>query len=151
MAHESKSGANAKVTIDGNFILGIGNWEIAGGSVEQLDNGEFGNKFTKMMAGIIDAGTISFSGLYKADDTQGQERLKEAFWSQEEVTTLKFWIDNTSGYITNNTTAVGGGLPADMPISHIKIVKEPGVSMERAGLGKVTFEGVVSGGPMRLE
>ena len=79
MANESKIGRECKVTLGSNQILGMGTWTISGGSYGELDDTEFGDDSEQILHGIRTGGEVTFSGKYKADDTQGQEMIKSAF------------------------------------------------------------------------
>jgi len=149
MALESKSGQECKVTIGADTIVGIGTWSFTGGSYAELDDSEFGDDDTQILRGIRTGGTIAFTGLYKKDDTTGQDKIRDAYWLKSDLTTLRFYVDDTSYYTPNNTTAAGGGLPAETMISHIKIMAEPNISFDKNDLGKIDFAGNVVGA-MRL-
>ena len=149
MANESKLGREAKVTIGSNTILGIGSWSISGGSWGEIDDTEFGDDSEQVLRGIRTGGAVTFSGNYKVDDTQGQDLIKTAFWSKSDLTTLRFYVDDSSYYTPNSTTAAGGGLPVETPVSHIKIMTEPTISIDKNDLAKSEFTGRLIGA-MRL-
>jgi hypothetical protein len=149
MALESKPGADCKVTLGTYTILGLGSWSITGGSYAELDDTAFGDDSTQILRGLRTGGDVAFSGHYKKDDTTGQEMIKTAYWAKSDLTTLRFYVDDTSYYTPNSTTASGGGLPAETPVSHIKIMTEPNFSVENSGLVTVEFTGKVVGA-MRL-
>jgi len=149
MANESKKGIDCKVTIGSNNILGMGTWTIGGGSVAELDDTEFGDDYADMVLGLITGGNVSFNGLYKKDDTQGQDLVRQAFFHRSDLTDIRFYVDDTSYYTPNSTTAAGGGLPANVPVSHINITAEPQTSADRSGLMQVSFSGRCVGA-MRL-
>jgi len=146
---DSKVGIDAKVSIGDDKVLGIGTWTITGGSYAELDDTEFGDEDFDALRGLRTGGTVTFNGNYKADDTSGQDEVRSAYYNKTNLTTLRFYVDNTSYYAPNQTTAAGGGLPAEMPISHIKILKEPDISFDKSGLGTISFEGKIYG-VMRL-
>ncbi|MFH2074372.1 MAG: hypothetical protein ABIJ57_03355 [Pseudomonadota bacterium] len=149
MENESKPGHKGKVTVGANNVLGMGTWSWPGMSIEQLDDTEFGDDYTQFEWGLITSGTVAFNGYYKKDDTQGQDMLRTAFMLKSDLTDIRFYVDSVSYYTPNSTTAAGGGLPAGSPVSHINIT---GMSVEfdkGGSLGKVSFEGRISGA-MRL-
>jgi len=149
MANESKPGHKGKVTLGSNNILCMGTWSWPGMSIEELDDTEFGDDYTEFLWGLITSGTVSFSGHYKKDDTQGQDMLRTAFIAKSDLTDIRFYVDSVSYYTPNSTTAAGGGLPAASPVSYINITSM-GVEFDKGGsLGKVNFEGRISGA-MRL-
>ena len=141
----SKPGRACKVTITEKNVLGMGTWELGGGSVTELDTTEFGNEFSEIELGITVGGNASFSGIYKKDDTQGKDILRAAFYNKSDITTLKFFVDSVSYFTPNSTTAAGGGLPAESQISYINIVSEPSISVDMAGLVTISFTGKISG------
>lgn len=149
MSLESKAGADCKVTIGAHTILGLGTWSITGGSFAEIDDTAFGDDSTQVLRGLRTGGTVAFSGNYKKDDVTGQEKIKDAFWLKSDLTDLRFYVDNTSYYTPNSTTAAGGGLPAETQVSHIKIMAEPNFSVEKSGLVTVDFTGTIDGA-MRL-
>ncbi len=149
MALESKIGRDAKVTIGSHTIVGIGTWGFSGGNYAELDDTEFGDDDTQILRGIRSAGSVTFSGNYKKDDTTGQDKIRDAYWLKSDLTDLRFYVDDTSYYTPNSTTAAGGGLPAETIVSHIKIMAEPSISFDKNGLGSIDFSGSVIGA-MRL-
>lgn len=149
MALESKAGASCKVTIGNHTILGLGSWSITGGSFAAIDDTAFGDDSTQVLRGLRTGGNIAFAGNYKKDDVTGQEKIKEAYWAKSDLTDLRFYVDDTSYYTPNSTTAAGGGLPAETQVSHIKIMAEPNFSVEKSGLVTVEFTGILDGA-MRL-
>jgi len=149
MAYDSKVGRSAKVTIGqgtDDQILGIGTWEISGSTVDELDDSEFGDDWEQYLLGIIRGGSVSFSGLYKVDDVSGQDMLRQAFYLKSDITSLKFFVDDSSYYTPNLlSTGAQGGLPANAPTSCINITTEPTITFDKAGLGQIKFTGRVKG------
>ncbi len=144
-AGDGLRGKNCKVTIGANSVVGMGTWSISGGSYAELDDTDFGDESTQILRGIRTGGDISFSGNYRKDDTQGQDLIKTAYWSQSDLTTLRFYVDSVSYLTPNSTTAAGGGLPAETDISHIKIMSEPNVTADKGGLVTIEFSGKIIG------
>ncbi len=150
MALESKIGKDCKVVIGASHqILGIGTWSISGGSYGEIEDTEFGDDDVTILRGIRTGGTVTFSGSYKKDDTTGQNMVRDAYWLKSDLTDFKFYVDDTSYYTPNSTTAAGGGLPAETMVSHIKIMTEPSITTDKAGLTTIEFEGKIEGA-MRL-
>lgn len=149
MSWESKHGINCKVTVAANNVLGMGTWEFGGATVAELDVTEFGDQHQDVELGLITGGTFSFSGIYKKDDTRGQDLVRQAFWSKSNLTTLRFYVDSISYYTANSTTAAGGGLPAATPVSKIYITTEPSTSVVNTETAQASFSGKVVGA-MRL-
>ena len=152
MANESKVGYNQKVTIKvggASNVLGMGTWEISGSAYDLLDDTEYGDTYAQNLAGLITGGTVTFSGRYKKDDTTGQDLVRGAFYYKSDVTDMRFYVDSVSYYTPNSTTAAGGGLPAETPVSHIKVNEEPTITSDKADLMNISFTGTVVGA-MRL-
>lgn len=145
MANESKVGINQKVQLGSNIVLGMGTWEISGGSFALLDDTEYGDDYEQVLAGLITGGTVTFSGRYKKDDTQGQDLLRQAFFYQSQLTDIKLFVDSVSYFTPNSTTAAGGGLPANVPVSHILINEEPTISSDKGDLMNISFSGKIVG------
>lgn len=148
MANDSKPGHKGKVSIGSNNILGMGTWSWPGLSIEQLDDTEFGDDYTEFEWGLITSGTVSFNGRYKKDDTQGQDMLRTALISKSDLTDIRFYVDSVSYYTPNSTTAAGGGLPAESPVSHINVTGVQ-TDFDKGDLGNISFEGRITGA-MRL-
>jgi len=149
MAQESKIGIDCKVTVGANQIVGLGTWTISGGSYAELDDTDFGDDDNRILRGLRTGGSVTFAGNYKKDDISGQDKIRDAYWLKSDLTTLRFYVDDTSYYTPNNTTAAGGGLPAETMISHIKILAEPNISVDKNGLATIEFAGKIEGA-MRL-
>lgn len=150
MAHESKSPLYGKVAFGANTVLGIGSFSFGGGSFDLLDDTELGDDWEDLSPGLRRGGTVEFSGKFKGDDTQGQDLLFLAYYNQTEITTLRFWVDDSSYYTPNSTTAAGGGLPAEVPVSHILITEEPTISMDLNNLMSINFRGRIVGAMRRI-
>ena len=149
MANESKVGICMKVTIGDNKVLGMGNWSFSGGAYAELDDTEFCDEDMQILRGLRTAADVTFSGNYKSDDTQGQDLVRDAYWLKSDLTDIRFYVDDTSYYTPNSTTAAGGGLPAESVVSHIKIMSEPTITVDRNDLAKIEFAGKIVGA-MRL-
>jgi len=149
MSNESLAGRDAKVTLGANIILGLGSWSITGGNFAELDDTAFGDESMQALRGLRTGGSVTFSGNYKKDDTQGQDMIKTAFWNKSDLTDIRFYVDDTSYYTPNSTTFAGGGLPAETDISHIKIFTEPTITVNMGDLAKTDFTGKIEGA-MRL-
>jgi len=148
MSLESKPGKAAKVSIAANKVQGMGTWSFDGMSTEELDDTEFGDEYSQSLWGVKTAGTFSFDGNYKKDDTQGQDLLNSYQKNDFNLTDIKFYVDSVSYYTPNSTTAAGGGLIAESPISYVNITGST-INTATGALAKATFTGKTSG-VMRL-
>jgi len=147
MGTTSLVGKNAKVAIGTAKVLGIGTWSLSGVVREKIDDSEFGDERKKFVFGMIDGGTISFSGNAKIVDTTGQVALHEAYDANTELTTLRLYVDNTSYYEPCQTT--GYLHPANTTgnntiLSYVNITAA-NVSTDKTALAQVDFQGDVSG------
>jgi len=149
MANESKQGIACKVTLAANNILGMGIWNISGGSVAALDDTEFGDTYHQQLLGLLTGGPFDFSGHYKVDDTQGQDLLRAAYYAKSNITDIRFYVDAASYYTPNSTTVAGGGLPVNTPVSVIQLTTEPSFGVDKNGLATCSFSGTIVGA-MRL-
>ena len=131
---DSKRGLSCKVALGSNKILGIGDWKIDNMSIDELDNTEFGDDWEQIKGGLKRGGGFSFSGLFKPNNTQGQDELRTALENRTHLTDLRFYIDDTSYYAPHQTT----------PASYALITSAP-VSASRGDLMKCEFSGRISG------
>lgn len=146
-AGDSKMGKDCKVALGSNKVLGIGNWSIDGMSRQEIDDSEFGDQASRYEYGIIDGGTLSFAGNAKPGDVTGQLALVEAFDANTDLTTLRFYVDNTSYYEPCRTTGYlhpGKTTGASTALSHVNITGRP-VNVDKGGLMQTSFTARVSG------
>lgn len=136
--------------IDADKILGMGAVSVSGGSVAEIDDTEFCDEFSSIRRGIKTGHNISFSGNKKLDDTNGQDAILLAYYNETDLTDLRIYpgtpTDGLCGYsyyAPNDSLVAGGGLPANMPISHIKLMSEPTFTIDKGDLTKTEFTGKV--------
>lgn len=140
MANESISANDVKVTLGATTILGMGTWTWSGFGRDTIEGSEFGDTMSDYYwAGAMHAGTISFNGNYKKDDTTGQDIIRSFMISGSELTSIRFYVDTVSYYSPNDTTAIGGGLAADTAITHVKVTAISGPDYSLGALGKISF------------
>lgn len=147
MAGTSIEGKNCKVTLGATSVLGIGNWKYTPGASDELDNTEFGDTTEKILLGIRKRGTIAFEGLAKLGDTTGQEVLKRAQVNAVDITTLRFYENNTSYLSPNQTTGYhspGSTTGNSTQYSWVNITAFD-MTADKNGLGRISFSGVVNG------
>ncbi len=121
----------------GTYVVAeMGQYSLSGFSRDALDSTAFGDDVKEYTFGVGDAGEISFSGNYDPGDSTGQEFINSYCSNGSVFTTgmLRFYVDSTS-YLT-----VGGG--------NILITKTKAVSMDKAGIGTISFTGKLSGSAM---
>lgn len=135
----SKSGFAAKVTLGTYLIAGMGSWSMDGYSRETIEDTAFGDTVKKYVFGFGSGGTISFNGNYDPTDSDGQAILNSACVNASALGSgsIRLYIDNTSYW----TVATGGEL---------LVTKANAVTMEKNGLGQVSFSAQVSAAAMVL-
>ena len=151
----SKVGRNCKVTIGFGIteaVLGMGTWEIGGMSAAVISGDAFGSTWEEVELGVFSSGTISFSGLYKKDDSTGQNAVRGAFYLRSAITDMRFYVDSVSYYRPNDSTAVGlNGVSTGSPLGYINITTEPTITADKGDFMKISFSGIYHTGPMVLK
>jgi hypothetical protein len=104
-----KAGNTAKVTIGTNTVVGMGNWKLNGVSVDLLESTAFGDTAKQFMTGLLDYGTLSFSGLYDPADSTGQAILQSANINNSKMNNIRLYVDNTSYWVANLTAVSAAG------------------------------------------
>lgn len=135
----SKSGFAASVKMSTTTIAGMGTWSMDGVSRETIEDTAFGDTVKKYVFGFMDGGSLSFDGNYDPADSTGQAILNSACVNASVLGpgSIRLYIDNTSYW----TIASGGQL---------LVTKANAVTMEKSGLGKISFTAKVSGAAMEL-
>lgn len=142
-----KIGKNCKVALGANSVLGMGTWSMGGITTDQLESTEFGDNWKTWEFGLKDAGEITFNGLFDPADTTGQDTLRDANVNNTNITTLRFYVDDssyfepcqTSGWLTP-TDSTGN----DTVLSHVNVTSY-NVSADKSGLLQASFTCKVSG------
>ena len=130
-----KPGRIAKVCCGTYTVAEMGTWSMGGLTNETLDSSGFGTALRTFEFGLGDSGAITFSGFYDPTDTTGQSLIKSAALNKSKMQTISFFIDSTS-YWTLKTSGNTGNL---------LITKADAITMEFGGLGRIDFEGKISG------
>ena len=135
----SKSGFAASVKMSTTTIAGMGTWNMDGLSRETIEDTAFGDTVKKYVFGFMDGGSLSFDGNYDPADSTGQAILNSACVNASVLGpgSIRLYIDNTSYW----TIASGGQL---------LVTKANAITMEKSGLGKISFTAKVSGAAMEL-
>lgn len=132
----SIGGRLAKVMYGSVVIAGIGTWSMSGFVPDIAEDTAFGDTVKKWKrAGIDDAGSVTFDGLYDPDDTNGQVALNALATNTAGLSNLYFY-ESTSVFWR---VALGGTIVLD---------KFNVVGMSKSGLATVSFSGKVSGKAM---
>ena len=140
-------GKDCKVTLGANTVVAIGNWSIDGQSRQEIESTAFGDEYATYELGIIESGTISFSGHYDPDDTTGQLTLVEAFDAASSLTNLFLYVDNTSRFEPCQTTSYlhpSATDSAGTKLSSVRITSA-NASVDKGGLVAIDFTAKVSG------
>lgn len=128
----SASGRLAKVMYGSVVLAGMGTWSMSGFVPDIQEDTAFGDTVKKYIdAGIGDPGTVSFSGNYDPDDTSGQEALNALVSGGVGVSNLYFYVSTSRFW-----RVAAGGL--------IILTKGNAITMQKNGLGQVSFEGKIS-------
>lgn len=133
----SVKGKNGKVTVgaaDSTVSL-MGTWTISGATADQLEETAFGDDYKKYVMGLLDGGTVSFSGLLDPADANGQTVLRDANNDSTLLTSIKFWQSATSYWQPSYTSVTGSGV----------YITSWEIGAERAGLITASFTGKVTG------
>jgi hypothetical protein len=151
MAGESKVTYKGKITLGASNILGMGTWTWTGMSRAMLDDSEFGDEGADYLGDMLECGKITASGNFKKDDTTGQDIVRSALINDSNLIDIRFYVDATSYYTPNSTTAAGGGLLAGWPVGHVKVESfDIDFSGPKGNLGKFDFSAQVCRSPLRL-
>jgi hypothetical protein len=127
-------GKNAKVSFGATTkVTGIGTWDMPGINTDLLESTEFGDEWKQYLAGLKDGGEITFEGLFDPADG-GQEDLRDANLLGSSLTTLRFYVDNTSYFAPTTTN----------PASSLLITRWS-VKADKSGLLTTSFTAKVSG------
>lgn len=140
----AKGGRTAKVLYGSNVIAGIGDFKLSGFKATLLDDTEFGDTIaTYKRAGIDNAGTISFSGNYDPDDTNGQDAISALKTVTSGLTNLYFYDQYGAGAAgtTYSFWRVASG-------GEIFLTDFDAIAMQKNGLGTISLAGQVSGAVM---
>lgn len=130
------SGKNAKVMYGSNVIAGQVEWSMSGFMQSTVETTAFGDTVkTYIAADASDPGTISFNGNYDPTDSSGQLALEAVLAAGSGLTNLYLYAN------TNTFWRVSSG-------GEIIVTKTSNITLPRNGIGKITFEGQVSGAKM---
>jgi hypothetical protein len=142
-------GKDAKVMIGSATILGMGTWSMGGVTTEEFDDTEFGDQWKTFLYGMKDGGTITFNGHLDMADATGQQILFAANAKNSAIASLRFYVNNTSYFVPNQTTDYLGpaALSTGMGTPGLCNVNITGISIgeDKSGLGTVSFTARVNG------
>jgi len=127
-------GKFAKVMLGAVTIAEIGSYTISGITVDTVDITAFGDTAKDFIPTMIDPGDITINGNYDPSDLTGQIALEAAVAAGTEYGAgqVKFYLDGST-YLTPK----GSG--------KIIFTKSKAISMDKAGVGTVSFSAKLSG------
>ena len=128
------SGRYATVKVGTNTVVGMGTWSMDGVTLDEIDTTAFGSTWKTFEAGMSDGGQVSFDGYYDVSDTNGQALLISANNNGTHLTSLRFYIDNTSYYSAELTTPASFIMITNYTLTHSK-----------DDIARISFTGKVSG------
>lgn len=133
----SIKGKNGKVTVGtgDNTVSYMGTFTISGATADQLEETSFGDDYKKYKMGLLDGGTVSFSGVLDPDDANGQTVLRNANNASTLLTSIKFWQTAQSFWAPDYTNVTGSGV----------YITSWEIGVPAAGLVTASFTGKVTG------
>lgn len=136
----AKVGKLASVKNNGTKVAGMGTFNLSGFTRDTLEDTEFGDDIKTYLFGMGDGGTVDFNGIYDPADTTGQVALDALCAAGTSLGTgtagLAFYIDSTSYW--------------SLDAGAMLLTKSHAVSMDKNGLGQISFSAKISGGKMVL-
>ena len=131
-----KSGKISRVKKGSDVVAELGAWAIEGMTMETIEHDCFEDSFKHFLVSIGDFGSVSLSGNYDPDDTNGQVALETAFKAGTLITDLYFFIDNTSFWAPDLTSDSSSG---------VILTSYGAITFEKSAVGKVSFAGKITG------
>ena len=131
-------------------IAELGNWAVSGINRNMIDYTAFGDTVMKFKPGMLDPGSITFSGFYDGTDSTGQVHLIQAMSSGTVIATAKdstahrnfrLWANSDSDFDSYGFWSCTG--------STGKIyITSMDLGQDKNGLGTVSFTAKVSQGAL---
>lgn len=128
-------GSAAAVKLGSTTVVGMGNWELPGVSVDLLDSTSFGDVAKQSMTGMLDYGNVNFGGLYDAANTAGQTLLVSANVNNSKIGNIRLYVDTVSYWTPDVTADADAGM----------LVQSVSIGMDKSGLGTIKFTGKCTG------
>ena len=147
-------GRNGKITIrptsgssTEHTIAEMGEWSISGISRNMIDFTAFGDTVAKHKPGMLDPGTISFSGWYDATDSTGQASIITLLTSGTIIASssntapwlLKLWTNDDSSFDDWGYFRVPAAANSGIYITSMEL------GTNKDGLCSVNFTGKITG------
>lgn len=142
-------GKDCDIQIGTASVVGMGNWTMNGVTTEKFDASAFQDEWITYLYGMKSGGTITFSGHADLSDTTGQQVLLGANVKNSALTTIKFWLDNTSYFEPNQTSdyfapgalSTGMGTPGVCSV----YITEWNVGADKSGIVSISFTADING------
>lgn len=133
---DSMWGIDCKVAIGEDQVLGMGDWQVDHMTLEVLeDSTAWEDDWETIEGGVLKGGGFSFKGLYKPNDTLGQDVLRTALENRTHLIDLRLYFNDGAHYLAPHQTT---------PASFALITSAP-ISADRGARMKCEFSGRISG------
>jgi predicted secreted protein len=131
------SGQDGHVKIGTYEVAEMASWNLTI-SANEIAINVFGTSWTKTEQGIK-SWSCSLDGFYDLSDTNGQVAIKNAFWNNTLLTTVRLYVNDTSYWTPDLTTdsSAGARVTNYSPTQTADNVAQ--VSISLAGSGPITF------------
>ena len=131
------SGQDGHIKVGTYEVAEMASWNLTI-SANEIAVNVFGTSWSKTQQGIK-SWNCSVSGFYDKSDTNGQTAIKNAFYANTLLTTVKFYVDDTSYWTPDYTadTACGCRVTNYSPQQSADNVAQ--ISIQFAGTGPITF------------
>jgi len=93
----SEDGYKGRVVHVGLRINGVTGITLPSPIVDELEDGQMGDRYKSYARTRIEGGEVTITGNYLGDQDEGQQALKTAFDNDSELTDVKFYTDYASG------------------------------------------------------
>ena len=145
-------GRNGKITVQANStkhtVAEMGNWSVGGINRNMIDYTAFGDTVMKFKPGMLDPGTITFSGFYDGTDSTGQVSLIEAMSSGVAISNTTGRIHSLRLWANSDTDFDSYGFWSCVDSSGELYVTSMDLGQDKNGLGTVSFSLKVSKGAL---
>jgi len=148
-------GRNGKVTINEtsgskttDLVAELGEWSIGGITRNMIDFTAFSDEVSKHKPGMLDPGTVSFSGWFDATDSTGQASLIRALTSGTLIHSssaswspwlLKLWSNDDTNFDGYGYWSVPSAANSGIYITGMEL------GTNKDGLCSISFTGKVTG------
>lgn len=130
------AGNSQKVAFGSVAVIGMGNWKLAGITVDLLESTSFGDTAKQFMTGLLDYGTASFGGLLDVSNSGGQSTLISALANNSKIgSSLRFYINSVSFWAADDVTVSAAGI----------YITGINIGADKSGLATIEFTGKCTG------